>query len=127
MIKYSREFYKKSFTGDSMKVAYLNAAKWFATNVLSKAEFVNVHAQYIKDDKGKSPTVTIHLFAVLDNEADVMKYHCECCREMHRHFFINEDTHCNRCSALAFQNRLEEKIGIKKDYYKEMLRKRLEE
>lgn len=127
MIKYSREFYKKSFTADSMKSAYLSAVKWYSTNVLSKAEFMNVHAQFVKDDKSEFPTITIHLFAVQDGEQDVMTQHCACCREMHHSFFINEDTHCSRCSALGFQNRLEQKINIKKDYYKEMLRKRLEE
>ena len=36
MIKYSREFYKKSFTADTMKLAYMSAVKWYSTNVLSK-------------------------------------------------------------------------------------------
>lgn len=110
-----------------MKSAYLSAVKWYSTNVLSKAEFINVHVQFVKDDKAEFPTITMHLFAVQDGEQDVMTQHCACCREMHHSFFINEDTHCSRCSALGFQNRLEQKINIKKDYYKEMLRKRLEE
>lgn len=127
MTKYSKEFFKKSFAADTMKSAYMSAVKWYSTNVLSKAEFANVHVQFIKSTDCESPTVTIRLFAVLDGEEDVMKYHCECCREMHHAFFINEDTHCHRCSALGFQNRLEEKMSVKKDYYKNMLRKQLEE
>jgi len=127
MIKYSKEFYKKSFTADTMKLAYMSAVKWYATNVLSKVEFANVHVQFIKETKSKYPTITIHLFAVQDGEKDVMSQHCQCCKEMHRSFFINEDTHCSKCSAAGFQRRLEEKINTKKNYYKEMLRKRLEE
>ncbi len=123
MIKYSQEFFKKSFTAGDMKSAYLSAVKWYSTNVLSKAEFINVHVQFIKEDKEEFPTITIHLFAVQDGEKDVMEQHCKCCREMHHSFFINEDTHCSRCSALGFQNRLEQKINIKKDWYKELLRK----
>lgn len=123
MIKYSQEFFKKSFTAGTMKEAYLSAVKWYSTNVLSKAEFVNVHVQFIKEDKTEFPTITIHLFAVQDGEKDVMVKHCECCREMHRSFFINEDTHCNRCSALGFQKRLEQKVNVKKDWYRELLRK----
>lgn len=126
MIKYSREFFKKSFSAESMKSAYLSAVKWYSTNVLSKAEFINVHVQFIKEDK-ELPTITVHLFAVQDGEKDVMTYHCKCCKDMHHSFFINEDTHCDRCSALGFQNRLEQNINIKRDYYKEMLRKQLEE
>lgn len=123
MIKYSREFFKKSFTAGDMKSAYLSAAKWYSTNVLSKAEFINVHVQFIKEDKTEFPTITVHLFAVQDGEQDVMTQHCQCCKEMHHSFFINEDTHCSRCSALGFQNRLEQKINIKRDWYKELLRR----
>lgn len=127
MIKYAKAFFKKSFTADNMKLAYMSAVKWYSTNVLSKAEFTNVYVQFTKETESEYPTITIHLFAVQDGEKDVMAQHCECCREMHRSFFVNEDTHCNRCSALGFQNRLEQKINIKKSYYKEKLRKYLEE
>lgn len=123
MIKYSKEFFKKSFTADDMKSAYLSAVKWYSTNVLSKAEFDNVHVQFIKENKEESPTITIRLFAVQDGEQDVMAQHCQCCREMHHSFFINEDTHCSRCSALGFQNRLERKVNPKKERYKELLGK----
>ena len=123
MIKYSREFFKKSFTADDMKSAYLSACKWYSTNVLSKAEFKNVPAQFVKEDKEESPTITVHLFAVQDGEKDVLEEHCKCCREMHHAFFINEDTHCDRCSALGFQNRLERGIGIKRGWYRDLLRR----
>lgn len=121
MIKYSREFYRKSFSAETMKIAYMNAVKWFSTNVLSKDEFANVHVQFTKDKKSEFPTIVVHLFAVQDGEKDVMSHHCQCCKEMHKSFFINEDQHCERCSALGFQKRLEQKISIKKEFYKEML------
>ena len=125
MIKYSREFFKKSFEADNMKSAYLSACKWYSTNVLSKAEFKNVHVQFVKEDMSKTefPTVTVHLFAVQDNEVDVMKEHCECCKEMHQTFYINENTNCNRCSAMGFQNRLERGMSIKRDWYRDLLRR----
>ena len=127
MVKYSKEFYKKSFAADTMKMAYLKATKWYAINVLSKAEFENVQVQFIKDTKRELPTVTMRLFAVQDGEKDIMAQHCKRCKEMHSSFFINEDTHCNRCSALGYQNRIEQMIGIKEEYYKGMLRRQLEE
>lgn len=123
MIKYSREFFKKSFAADSMKSAYLSACKWYSTNVLSKAEFKNVQVQFVKEDKTEFPTITVHLFAVQDGERDVLEEHCKCCREMHHTFFINEDTHCNRCSAMGFQNRLERGMTIKRDWYRDLLKK----
>lgn len=126
MIKYSREFFRKSFTADNMKSAYMSAVKWYSTNVLSKAEFINVHVQFIKEKDDKFPTITLHLFVVQDGEEEVLAQHCTCCKEMHHSFFINEDTHCDRCSALGLHKRLEQKINIKKEYYKEMLRRQLE-
>lgn len=126
MVKFSTEFFRKTFKADNMKTAYLSAVKWYSTNVLSKVEFANVHVQFEKITDGESPAITIHLFAVQDGEKDIMSQHCQCCKEMHSSFFINEDTHCGRCSALGFQKRLEQKIGIKKGYYKEMLRKQVE-
>ena len=63
LLKFSEEFYKRQFTADNMKSAYMLAVKWYATNVLSKDELHNVHVEFEKDKQ--SPTVTIHLFAVL--------------------------------------------------------------
>ena len=67
MIKMSQEFYKRHFTASTMKAAYMLAVKWYATNVLSKAELINVHAEFEKDKQ--SPTVIIHLYAALDRVA----------------------------------------------------------
>lgn len=127
MIKYAKEFYEKSFTADTMKSAYLLAVKWYSTNVLSKAEFSNTQVQFVKEKETEFPTITIHLFTVQDNEKDVMEKHCTCCKEMHSSFFINEDTHCDRCSAIAFQKRLEQKIDLSERYYRETLKKQLGE
>lgn len=55
-IHFSEEFYKRSFTADDMKSAYLKAVKWYASNVLSKAELQRVHVEFIKDEQ--SPTTT---------------------------------------------------------------------
>lgn len=126
-IHFSEEFYKHSFTADDMKSAYLKAVKWYASNVLSKAELQRVHVEFIKDEQ--SPTITIHLFAVLDDEQEVFSQHCKCCEEMHHSFFINENNNCNICAAKGYQNRMEQKIKIKikRDYYKELLRRHVED
>ena len=112
-IHFSEEFYKRSFTANDMKSAYLKAVKWYASNVLSKAELQRVHVEFIKDEQ--SPTITIHLFAVLDDEQEVFSQHCKCCEETHHSFFINENNNCNICAAKGYQNRMEQKIKIKRD------------
>lgn len=118
-IKYSREFAKKSFTSEDMKTSYLRAAKWYATNVLSKDELHNVLVEFEKDKQ--SPTVTIHLFATL-NEKEMREQHCKCCEEMHRSFFINENNNCNICAARGYQNRIDERMSVKIDYYRRFIK-----
>ena len=117
---YCKEFARKRFSGENMKDAYMKAVKWFATNVLSKDELHNIQVEFEKDKQ--YPTVTIHLSAGLD-EKEVMDQHCSCCKEMHHSFFINEDTACNRCSVLAYERRMTQKVDIKIGYYKECLRR----
>lgn len=87
--------------------------------------FQNVHVQFVKEDVMKTgyPTVTIHLYVVIDNEEEVMNKHCECCKEMHHSFFINADADCNRCNALGFQKRLDDKLKVKRDLYKNTIKK----
>ena len=126
-ITYSKEFFKKNFEADTMKSAYLKACKWYATNVLSKAELQNVQIEFEKSkDEQQFPTVTIHLFAVL-NEEELRERHCKVCREFHNLFYINQEFNCNRCDTKAYQKRADDMIGIKVSYYKEVLTKRDEE
>lgn len=124
MIKYSQEFFKKSFTAGDMKSAYLSAVKWYSTNIISKAEFLNVHVKFVKEDKEESPTITIYLFAVLDGEQEAMAQYCKCCKEFNGLFYINRTTECDKCEVSKFQSRLEQKSNNKVSWYKELLRKR---
>lgn len=117
---YAKEFAKKKFSGENMKDAYMKAVKWYASNVLAKDELHNILVEFEKDKQ--SPTVTIHLSAGLD-EHEIMENHCTNCKEMHHSFFINEDTACNRCSAVAYERRMSQKVDIKVGYYKECLRR----
>lgn len=126
-LHFSQEFYRKSFTAEEMKDAYMKAIKWYATNVLSKDELHNVQVEFEKKtNEQQLPTVVIHLFAVL-SEKEVFDQHCQCCKEMHRSFFINENNNCNICAAAGYQNRLEQKIEIKRSYYAELIKKRMGE
>lgn len=114
---YTQQFGKKTFRGTSTKDAYMNACKWYASNVIAKDKLHHIQAEYIKEKDG---SVTMVLYASLPEE-EAMEQHCKCCKEMHHSFFINEDTHCDRCSAISFQKRLKQKMLIKLEYCKEML------
>lgn len=118
MLKYSEEFMSKKFSGENMKDAYMKAVKWFATNVLAKDELHNITVEYVKDTQ--SPTVTIHLYANMEEE-EVMDAHCNICKEFSHSFFINEQTDCSRCTAMGYHRRCQERIKTKVDWYKRLL------
>lgn len=127
MITYSKEFFKKKFTADTMKSAYMNACKWYATNVLSKDELHHVQVEFEKGyDEQQLPTVTIHLFATLD-EGTLRDRFCKICKETHSLFYVNSNYNCNRCEANAYQKRTDEMLRVKLEYYRELISKRVKE
>lgn len=117
-IRYCQEFYTVKFRGKNMKDAYLRACKWYATNVLSKDELQDVQVKYEKDEQ--SPTVTLHLFATLD-ENTVRFEHCNICKEVHKSFLCNETLHCSDCKLGGYQKRVDQKIEVKRLYYRELI------
>lgn len=124
MIVYGKEFYKLKFTADSMKEAYLNACKWYATNVLSKDELHNVQVVFEKNKDEQLPSITIHLIASLDGK-ELNERHCQICRETSNLFYMHKNDNCNRCASDAYQRRAESMLQSKIEYYKEMIRKRV--
>lgn len=125
-IRYSKEFYKKSFVSDTMKHAYMDAVKWYATNVLSKEDLHNVQVEFEKRTKTKTgtipPTVTIHLYAVMDEE-ELRTRHCAICHEHYSAFYMNSTAPCNKCEANAYQRRTDEMLRVKLEYYRSLVRK----
>ena len=126
MIVYSKEFFKKKFVAETMKTAYMNACKWYATNVLSKDELHNVQIEFEKDIKSEFPTVVIHLFAVL-SEDQLRDRYCKLCRESHSLFYMNQNYNCNRCEAKAYQQRTDDMLRVKLEYYRQLISKAVKE
>lgn len=116
---YTQKFGKKTFRGDDMKDAYTKATRWYASNIIASDKFHHIQVEF---EKSGDNAITMTLYASMVHK-DVMDQHCTICREMHHSFFINEDTHCDRCSACGLNKRLESKLAIKLEYYKELLRK----
>lgn len=122
-IYYSEQIAKKTFYGINTKDAYMKAVKWYASNVIANDKLKDVHVEYTK---GENSSIVMKLFATL-NEEEVMERHCACCKEMHRSFFINQSTNCDRCNIAGYKRRLEKQIKIKAGYCKELLSKILKE
>ncbi len=120
MLKYSDEFFSKKFIGETFKSAYLKACKWYASNVIAKDELRNIQVEYEKVYDAQYPTVVIHLYASLIEE-QVRINHCAICREAHKSLFLGEETNCAWCKVKGYENRMDQQIGIKKSYYKQIL------
>ena len=116
--KYTSEFLRKQFTGKNMKEAYMNACKWYATNVISKDEIKDVQVQFEK--QSDSPSIVLRLFVTAD-EKWLAEEHCKICRETHRLFYMN-DINCQNCNVSGYQRRNESILDVKKDFYREKLR-----
>lgn len=125
-IVYSKEFFKKKFVAETMKAAYMNACKWYATNVLSKDDLHNVQVEFEKSVKSEFPTVVIHLFAIL-SENELRERYCNLCRESHSLFYMNQNFNCNRCEAKAYQARTDDMLRVKLEYYRQLISKVVKE
>lgn len=117
-ICFTKQIAQKTFKGATTKEAYLTAVKWYASNIIARDELHEIQVEFIKGIN----QVTLKLYAVLQEQV-VRENHCEICKEMHKSFFVNEATNCNSCKMLAYQKRLEQKMSVKSQYYKELLRK----
>lgn len=119
-IFYSTQVAKKSFTGATVKEAYMKAVKWYASNIIAKDDLHEIQVEYKKDDEAKR--IDMFLYAVLSAE-EVMEQHCTICKEIHHSFFINEANNCNVCNAGAYERRMKTKIAVKVDYYRDLLKR----
>lgn len=117
-ICYSKQFAQKTFNGATTKDAYMKAVKWYASNIIARDELHEVQVEFVKGIN----QVTLKLYAVMQEQV-VRDNHCAICREMHQSFFINEATNCNVCKVMAYQKRLDQKMSVKYQYYKELFGK----
>lgn len=125
----SKRVLTKRFASEdgNSKEAYLMACKWLAKNVISKKDEIGAYSyEIMKDDKAKNPTFVLTLYAVLD-EAEINKKNCEVCREAHELFYVNNECNCNSCREQAYRRRMEEKLNIKAEYLKSVIRRKVKD
>lgn len=121
---YTEKFFKKVFKAETIKDAYMKAAKWYATNIISKVELQrNVMVSFEKDKQ--FPVVTLYLYISIP-EKEIRSKHCEVCHEVHSLFYINQTCNCSQCNLKGYENRIDEALKVKKQWAKETLRKSIE-
>lgn len=117
-VYYCKQFFEKVFVGASVKDAYISATRWYANNIIANDKIHGVCVEFIRNKTEHK--ILMRVYSNLA-EGEVRDQHCECCREMHHAFFINQEADCNRCNMLGFQKRLDHKIDIKANYCKEQI------
>lgn len=116
--KYAEELMRITFSGKDMKEAYLNACKWYASNVISKDEIKDVQVQFEKQKD--SPSIVLRLFVTAD-EKWLKDEHCKVCKEVHKIFFMN-DINCQNCNVAGYQRRSKSVLDVRKEFYREKLK-----
>ena len=125
----SKRVLTKRFVSEdgNSKEAYLMACKWLAKNVISKKDEIGSYSYEItKDEKAENTTFVLTLYAVLD-ESEINKKNCEVCREAHELFYVNNECNCNSCREQAYRRRMEEKLNIKAEYLKSVIRRKVKD
>ena len=112
----SVKLFHKTFVGETTKEAYLNACKWYASNVLANEKLHDIFVEYIK----KENAVEMNVFASVDETAEFKKY-CDLCRAIHSCFYINEPTVCANCTANGYRSRTESLLKSRAKCFKEYM------
>ena len=119
------KYFAKTFRGMDSKEVYLQAMKWYAKYVVSDDVLNDTTLKIIKGKEGVQSTITIELYAFIE-EIEHRRKFCDRCQEFHKLFYINQQFNCDKCNMMANKAQIEEKLQIKKDYRKDVLRKKLE-
>jgi hypothetical protein len=119
-MKVSSKFFEITFKHDISKKAYLEACKWLATEVIDKDDMSEVLYEIEKIKDTEEPTFKVSLYTSLDN-MEFKENFCNRCREIHKSFFVNENTNCDTCKMQAYLKQYEAKIAIKEQYKKELI------
>lgn len=123
MANYAAEMLRKSFSNKDAKVAFLNASKWVATNLIHD-EVVrgSTMCKYEKgyDEKTCKYIIIVVVYVSL-NEQQAREDHCAICKEVHHSFFINENVNCNECKLKAYQSRVDNRLQYLKEHLKERI------
>jgi hypothetical protein len=120
----STKYFAKTFKDADSKEAYLKAMRWYATNVVSDDILKETFLKVVKGKEGFLQTITIELYATIDDEEHRKKF-CDRCQEFHKLFYINQQYNCDKCNMMANKSQIEAKLAIKKDYRKGILKKKL--
>jgi hypothetical protein len=101
----SQEIYKKKFSDEISKQAYLRACKWLAQNVYGNENIsknVSVKVEKLKlTKKDNLPTFQITLYFMYDEQIEAAEY-CHKCRQLHTILYSVDKPHCDECKMSAF-------------------------
>lgn len=122
-MKYCEKVCSKQFSDVSSKQAFQKACKWYNQYFLANSDkFHNISVSFEKQRKGDLTVIKATIWGMLEEE-EVAADNCKICKEVHNLFFVNDNYNCSSCTVNAYKKRMIEKIGIKCNYYKEIIRR----
>lgn len=126
-MQFSERIFHKTFTASKSKDAYLMLCEWLARNVISKKDEIGEFTYEVEKVKdAEQPTFKLSLYASL-NEKEVIDQHCRVCKEVHNLFYENSEYNCNLCREQAYRKRMQEKITVKAQHMKSVIRRKFGE
>lgn len=120
---YATKIFKKEFTHEVSKTAYLNACKWLAVNVYSNPSIsqyimVNIVKKPVKNNQDPVFEVTLYVFV---DETKVSQDYCNNCKHLYNVFYSLDTPKCQECRLNGYKKSLEKNIQGIKTFCQEIL------
>jgi len=117
-------FSKKFMSEESSQKAFIKLCKWIDEHILSDKVLKETHFHIDKYWEDGLYVCKLSLFAPLPDEESRESF-CNSCKEFHKRFYINHQFNCDRCNMKARTEDIQQRLIVKKEYRKEILKRRL--
>lgn len=121
IIKY---FSKKFISEESYTKAYIKFAKWSQKHIVHDPVLNETHMHLKHYQEDGLYIYRLDLYATLADDKSKESF-CNACMEFHRRFYINQQFNCDRCNMKAREEDIKQRLLVKKEYRKEILRKKI--
>lgn len=122
-MKYCEKVCSKQFSDISSQKAFLKASKWYYDYFFTNSDkFHDISVSYEKVKSDELITIKATIWATLE-ESQIMSDNCKICKEVHNLFYVNDSYNCSSCTINAYRSRLTEKIVVKCNFYKDIIRR----
>lgn len=120
-IKY---FSKKFLSEESEDKAYIKLCRWTQQHIVNDGILKETYIHIIPLHDEELHAYRLDLHAPLPAEESREKF-CNSCKEFHKRFYINQQYNCDRCNMRARVDDIHQRLLVKKEYRKEILKQKI--